>query len=143
MAIPVAIDSGSVTGADVVRIDVQRLIPASPTDILEALSDPRGHVAIDDSWVMLMAASGERVHAVGDSFIVHMDRGTQRPPWGISDATVANRSRLVPSMLTMRGAAGATRGQPSLPAGAAGEVGRQGQGGGDEHRPQPSRPGSL
>ena len=37
------------------------------------LRDPQGHVAIDSSG-MLMAATGEPVNAVGDSFAVHMDR---------------------------------------------------------------------
>jgi hypothetical protein len=37
------------------------------------LCDPQGHVAIDSSG-MLMDATGEPVTAVGDSFVVHMDR---------------------------------------------------------------------
>jgi hypothetical protein len=37
------------------------------------LCDPQGHVEVDSSG-MLMAATGEPVTAVGDSFIVHMDR---------------------------------------------------------------------
>lgn len=55
------------------RIEVQRRIDAAASDIFELLCDPDGHVAIDASG-MLMSASGEPVAAVGDSFVVHMDR---------------------------------------------------------------------
>ena len=55
------------------RIDVQRTIAAPPSDIFDVLCDPRGHVAIDSSG-MLMSSTGEPVSAVGDSFVVHMDR---------------------------------------------------------------------
>ena len=55
------------------RIEVQRTIPTDPATIFRILADPQGHVAIDSSG-MLMAASGEPVAAVGDSFQVHMDR---------------------------------------------------------------------
>jgi hypothetical protein len=74
--------------AAVERIEVQRLIPASPADIFDVLSDPRGHVAIDSSG-MLMASSGERVRNVGDSFVVHMDREALNDlPLGLYDVTV-------------------------------------------------------
>ena len=55
------------------RIDVQRTIAAPPSAIFEVLRDPRGHVAIDSSG-MLMSSTGDPVSAVGDSFVVHMDR---------------------------------------------------------------------
>ena len=55
------------------RIEVPRTIPASPEAIFAVLCDPAGHVAIDSSG-MLMSASGEPVGAVGDTFVVHMDR---------------------------------------------------------------------
>jgi hypothetical protein len=55
------------------RFEIQRSIAADPSTIFALLCDPRGHVAIDSSG-MLMDASGEPVSAVGDSFIVHMDR---------------------------------------------------------------------
>jgi hypothetical protein len=55
------------------RIEVQRTIRAAPARIFAVLSDPQGHVRIDSSG-MLMAAEGEPVRAVGDSFVVHMDR---------------------------------------------------------------------
>jgi hypothetical protein len=55
------------------RFEVQRVIVADPSTIFRLLCDPHGHVAIDSSG-MLMDATGESVTAVGDSFVVHMDR---------------------------------------------------------------------
>ena len=55
------------------RIEVQRTIAADPATIFRVLCDPHGHVAIDSSG-MLMDATGTPVSAVGDSFVVHMDR---------------------------------------------------------------------
>ena len=55
------------------RIEVPRLIAAAPEEIFAVLRDPRGHVDIDASG-MLMATTGEPVSAVGDEFVVHMDR---------------------------------------------------------------------
>jgi hypothetical protein len=70
------------------RLDVQRLIPADPASIFGVLSDPHGHVAIDSSG-MLMAATGEAVTAVGDTFVVHMDREALNDyPMGHYDVTV-------------------------------------------------------
>ena len=52
------------------------------------LSDPRGHVAIDSSG-MLMSATGDSVSAVGDTFVVHMDREALNDyPLGLYDVTV-------------------------------------------------------
>ena len=45
---------------------------ASAGEIFAVLTDPRGHVAIDSSG-MLMEASGEIVTKVGDTFVVHID----------------------------------------------------------------------
>ena len=70
------------------RIEVQRTIPAEPADIFAVLCDPEGHVAIDSSG-MLMSSSGEPVAAVGDSFVVHMDREALNDyPLGLYDVTV-------------------------------------------------------
>jgi hypothetical protein len=55
------------------RIETQRTIAAAAPDIFSVLCDPHGHVAIDSSG-MLQDADGDRVTAVGDSFVVHMDR---------------------------------------------------------------------
>jgi hypothetical protein len=71
------------------RLEVQRTIPAEPATIFRLLCDPQGHVAIDSSG-MLMAATGEPVTAVGDSFVVHMDREALNDfPLGRYDVTVS------------------------------------------------------
>lgn len=71
------------------RIEVPRLIRAEPAAIFAVLRDPRGHVAIDSSG-MLMDATGEPVNAVGDSFAVHMDREALNDmPLGEYDVTVS------------------------------------------------------
>jgi hypothetical protein len=50
--------------------------------------DPRGHVTIDASG-MLQASTGEPAGAVGDTFIVHMDRESLGDiPMGKYDVTV-------------------------------------------------------
>ena len=70
------------------RLEVQRTIPAEPATIFKILCDPHGHVAIDSSG-MLMDATGEPVNAVGDSFVVHMDREALNDyPMGLYDVTV-------------------------------------------------------
>jgi len=55
------------------RFEVQRNIPADAADIFKIVSDPRGHVAIDASG-MLQSYTGEPAGAVGDTFVIHMDR---------------------------------------------------------------------
>jgi hypothetical protein len=71
------------------RIEIQRTIPAPPTDIFAVLCDPQGHVAIDSSG-MLQDAEGDQVKAVGDTFVVHMDRESLNdyPQFGKYDVTV-------------------------------------------------------
>jgi hypothetical protein len=70
------------------RIEVQRTISSEPSAIFKVLCDPQGHVDIDSSG-MLMSATGEPVKAVGDSFIVHMDREALNDyPLGLYDVTV-------------------------------------------------------
>lgn len=70
------------------RIEVQRTIAAPATDIFAVLRDPQGHVAIDASG-MLQDADGEPASAVGDTFVVHMDREALNDyPMGKYDVTV-------------------------------------------------------
>jgi Polyketide cyclase / dehydrase and lipid transport len=70
------------------RIEVQRTIAAEPAVIFAILRDPQGHVAIDSSG-MLQSAEGEPVGAVGDTFVVHMDREALNDyPLGKYDVTV-------------------------------------------------------
>jgi hypothetical protein len=70
------------------RMEVQRPIAADPKAIFAVLTNPQGHVAIDSSGT-LMAASGEPIKSVGDSFVVHMDREALNDyPLGLYDVSV-------------------------------------------------------
>ena len=70
------------------RLEVQRAIAAEPGDVFRVLCDPQGHVAIDSAG-MLMSATGEPVTAVGDTFVVHMDREALNDyPLGLYDVTI-------------------------------------------------------
>jgi hypothetical protein len=70
------------------RFDVQRHIAAPAAVIFSVLTDPRGHVLIDSTG-MLMSAEGQRVGKVGDEFVVHMDREALGDlPMGKYDVTV-------------------------------------------------------
>jgi len=70
------------------RVEVQRTIAAEPAAIFAILRDPQGHVTIDSSGT-LQSADGEPVSAVGDSFVVHMDREALNDyPLGKYDVTV-------------------------------------------------------
>jgi hypothetical protein len=71
------------------RIEVDRTISAPAADIFAVLTDPQGHVAIDSSG-MLQDAEGDPVKALGDSFVVHMDREALNdfPQLGKYDVTV-------------------------------------------------------
>ena len=69
-------------------LEVKRTIAADPATIFRLLCDPQGHVAIDSSG-MLQSATGNPVTAVGDSFVVHMDRESLNDyPMGLYDVTV-------------------------------------------------------
>jgi hypothetical protein len=70
------------------RIEVERTIGAEPAEVFTVLCDPKGHVAIDSSG-MLMSATGDPVGSVGDTFVVHMDREALNDyPLGLYDVTV-------------------------------------------------------
>ena len=70
------------------RMEVVRAIAAEPSEIFTVLSDPDGHVRIDSSG-MLMSAEGDPARAVGDRFVVHMDREALNDyPLGLYDVTV-------------------------------------------------------
>lgn len=80
--------TGNVETSQPDRIEVTRTIAAPPAAIFAVLTDPQGHVAIDASG-MLMDAEGAPVTAVGDEFVVHMDReGLGDLPLGRYDVTV-------------------------------------------------------
>ncbi len=59
------------------RLEVDRTIAAEPAAIFDLLRSPDGHVAIDATG-MLMSADGDPATAVGDRFVVHMDRDSLR-----------------------------------------------------------------
>ncbi len=59
------------------RLEVDRAIAAEPSAIFDILRSPDGHVSIDASG-MLMSAEGVPASAVGDRFVVHMDRDSLR-----------------------------------------------------------------
>jgi hypothetical protein len=70
------------------RFEVQRTIGTDPGTIFRVLSDPHGHVKIDSSG-MLQDATGAPATAVGDTFVVHMDREALNDfPMGRYDVTV-------------------------------------------------------
>lgn len=70
------------------RLEVSRQVDASPAEVFALLCRPEGHVAIDSSG-MLQSAEGEPVRAVGDTFLVHMDRESLGDrPMGAYDVTV-------------------------------------------------------
>jgi hypothetical protein len=70
------------------RLEVQRAIAADATAVFQVLTDPHGHVMIDSSG-MLMEATGDPVTAVGDTFVIHMDRESLGDiPLGKYDVTV-------------------------------------------------------
>src|ERR1700749_2075466 len=75
-------------GQQPMRIEVSRVIAATPGEVFAVLRDPRGHVDIDASG-MLMDTTGEPLRAVGDCFPVHMARRALAPlPWQDYDVDV-------------------------------------------------------
>jgi hypothetical protein len=75
------------------RLEVSRTIPAEPAAIFAILCDPKGHVAIDSSG-MLQSSTGSPAKAVGDEFVIHMDRESLNdyPELGKYDVTVTIRA---------------------------------------------------
>jgi hypothetical protein len=70
------------------RYEVTRQVDATPAEVFALLCTPGGHVAIDSSG-MLQSAEGDPVRAVGDTFVVHMDRESLGDlPMGAYDVTV-------------------------------------------------------
>lgn len=70
------------------RIEVARTMSVPASSIFSVLRDPQGHVAIVSTG-MLMDATGDPVRAVGDTFVVHMDREALNDyPLGRYDVTI-------------------------------------------------------
>ena len=75
-------------GEVVERHEVSRVIPADAAAIFAVVSSPDGHVAIDASG-MLQDATGQPAKALGDEFVIHMDRESLGDlPMGKYDVTV-------------------------------------------------------
>ncbi len=55
------------------RMEISRFVPYPPEEVFAVLTDPEGHVDIDSTG-MLQSATGSPVSAVGDTFVIHMDR---------------------------------------------------------------------
>src|SRR5580765_1758923 len=74
--------------AAVERHEVSRVLPADAAVIFAVVSSPSGQVAIDSSG-MLQDWTGEPASALGDEFVVHMDREALGDlPMGKYDVTV-------------------------------------------------------
>jgi hypothetical protein len=70
------------------RMEVARTIAADASAIFDVVRSPTGHVAIDASG-MLQDSTGEPAGAVGDTFVIHMDREALNDfPMGKYDVTV-------------------------------------------------------
>jgi hypothetical protein len=70
------------------RMEVGRTVPFEAGRIFTLLSDPKGHVAIDSSG-MLMGSTGVPATKVGDEFVIHMDREALNDfPMGHYDVSV-------------------------------------------------------
>jgi hypothetical protein len=56
------------------RISATRRIAAPASRIFAVISHPNGHVAIDGSGMLMAAPDAQPLRAVGDSFLMNMDR---------------------------------------------------------------------
>jgi len=56
------------------RLSISRRIPAPARRIFAIVADPRGHVRIDGSRMLLAAPDAEPLQGVGDTFEIEMDR---------------------------------------------------------------------
>ncbi len=56
------------------RIAVNRRIAAPADAIFAVVTDPNGHVAIDGSGMLVAPEDAAPFRAVGDTFVMHMDR---------------------------------------------------------------------
>ncbi len=72
------------------RIFSTRIIAAPASTIYALVSSPEGHVRIDGSGMLLASPDTAQVTAIGDSFLMHMDREPlgDIPDMGKYDVTV-------------------------------------------------------
>lgn len=55
-------------------LELTRTVNAPPSAVFAVIADPAGHVQIDGSGMLVAAQDPAPMTAVGDSFIMHMDR---------------------------------------------------------------------
>lgn len=71
------------------RFEVSRIIPAEASAIFAVLCDPKGHMAIDSSGMIMSTGAGGPVTGVGDKFELHMSRDALNDlPLGRYEVTV-------------------------------------------------------
>lgn len=56
------------------RLELTRLMNASPVALFAVISDPVGHVNIDGSGMLVAAQDSSPMTGVGESFVMNMDR---------------------------------------------------------------------
>jgi hypothetical protein len=56
------------------RVELTRRISAPASSIFTVITDPRGHVAIDGSGMLIAAPEARAITGVGDMFVIDMDR---------------------------------------------------------------------
>ena len=56
------------------RISITRQVAAPASRIFAVLSHPNGHIAIDGSGMLMAAPDARPLRAVGDTFLMNMDR---------------------------------------------------------------------
>jgi hypothetical protein len=92
------------------RLAVTKTVHASPSEVFRIVSDPQMQVTIDGSGMLMAAPNAERLAAVGDTFVVDMDRESLGDiPMG--KYTVLNTvTRIVPDTLIEWNVGSAERG---------------------------------
>jgi len=85
--------------ADTQRVAVTRDLAAPAAAIFDLITDPQGHVRLDGSGMLVATSEVARLAAVGDTFVVDMDREPLGDlPWG-RYAVRNTVTRLVPGAL--------------------------------------------
>jgi hypothetical protein len=92
------------------RLAVTKTVHASPSEVFRIVSDPQMQVTIDGSGMLVAAPNAERLAAVGDTFVMDMDRESLGDiPMG--KYTVLNTvTRIVPDTLVEWNVGSAERG---------------------------------
>jgi hypothetical protein len=92
------------------RLAVTKTVHASPSEVFRIVSDPHMQVTIDGSGMLVAAPNAERLAAVGDTFVMDMDRESLGDiPMG--KYTVLNTvTRIVPDSLVEWNVGSAERG---------------------------------